>query len=119
MKFTTIATLLSFGSAALAAPASDATNEIEKRQSLSTKMTRTNTYMWSTSLSIFISNRNVRDPSWLIWTSDGCTDSPDKPFGWNFLMGCYRHDFGYRNYKHQNRFTTANKNSIDSKFLNE
>ena len=32
------------------------------------------------------------------WDSDGCTDSPDEPGGWNFRDACYRHDFGYRNY---------------------
>ena len=32
------------------------------------------------------------------WDSDGCTDSPDQPNGWNFRDACYRHDFGYRNY---------------------
>lgn len=32
------------------------------------------------------------------------------------LNSCYRHDFGYRNFKKQNRFTDANKARIDSNF---
>jgi hypothetical protein len=32
------------------------------------------------------------------------------------INSCYRHDFGYRNYKKQNRFTDANKARIDSNF---
>jgi len=122
MKFTTVATLLSFGSAAVAAPApasSDAAEMLDKRQSLSTKMVKTDTYMWSTTLSNFIRYRNSKNPSWLIWTSDGCTSSPDKPFGWNFVLGCYRHDFGYRNYKNQDRFTSGMKLNTDNRFKAE
>lgn len=32
------------------------------------------------------------------------------------LNSCYRHDFGYRNFKKQNRFSEANKARIDSNF---
>ena len=32
------------------------------------------------------------------------------------LDSCYRHDFGYRNFKAQSRFTDANKARIDSNF---
>jgi len=102
----------------MAAPAS-ADASVEKRQSQATKMTATNTQMWSLSLSGFLSNRNNKSPSYLIWTSDGCTSSPDKPNGWNFVNACYRHDFGYRNYKDQQRFTDSNKARIDDKFLTE
>ncbi|MEV0269746.1 phospholipase A2 [Hamadaea sp. NPDC050747] len=31
------------------------------------------------------------------WSDDGCSNSPDRPFGFNFLPGCQRHDFGYSN----------------------
>lgn len=31
---------------------------------------------------------------WL-WSSDGCTLAPDKPFGVSFYNACVRHDFGY------------------------
>ena len=32
------------------------------------------------------------------------------------MPSCQRHDFGYRNYKKQSRFTAANKARIDSNF---
>jgi hypothetical protein len=32
------------------------------------------------------------------------------------LDSCYRHDFGYRNFKKQSRFTEANKARIDTNF---
>jgi hypothetical protein len=32
------------------------------------------------------------------------------------INSCYRHDFGYRNFKKQARFTKANKARIDSNF---
>jgi hypothetical protein len=44
--------------------------------------------------------------------------SPDNP-GFNFLPSCYRHDFGYRNYKVQSRFTDAAKDRIDEKFRSD
>jgi len=92
---------------------------IEKRATLAEKKTATNTRMWSNSLNTFITNRKKKNPSYLEWSSDGCTSSPDKPYGWNFVKACYRHDFGYRNYKKQKRFTVANKGKIDNKFLTD
>jgi len=35
------------------------------------------------------------------------------------LNSCYRHDFGYRNYKAQSRFTDANKLRIDNNFKSD
>ncbi|KAH8708550.1 prokaryotic phospholipase A2-domain-containing protein, partial [Phaeosphaeriaceae sp. PMI808] len=79
--------------------------------------TTTDSYLFSISISQFISNRNAHaGPAGLDWSADGCSNSPDNPFGFNFLNSCYRHDFGYRNYKKQSRFTNANKAKIDSNF---
>jgi len=120
MKFSTLTGLLSLGSVVAAAPAADSVEAgLEKRQSQATKIASTNTRMWSNSLTTFNNHKKSKNPSYLIWTSDGCTGSPDKPFGWNFALGCYRHDFGYRNYKNQKRFTKKNKDKIDKKFLTE
>ena len=33
------------------------------------------------------------------WSTDYCSSSPDNPLGFNFTLSCWRHDFGYRNYK--------------------
>jgi hypothetical protein len=41
----------------------------------------------------------------LDWSTDACTGVDDRPFGWDFKPSCIRHDFGYRNYKRQGRFT--------------
>ncbi|MBA2254601.1 MAG: hypothetical protein H0W07_05775 [Chloroflexi bacterium] len=41
-----------------------------------------------------------RAPGPFDWHDDGCSNSPDRPEGYNFLPACKRHDFGYRNYGH-------------------
>jgi hypothetical protein len=79
----------------------------------------TDQYLFSITLPAFTVHRNARDPATLIWDSDGCSSSPDNPFGFPFTPACHRHDFGYRNYKNQNRFTDAGKASIDSNFKTE
>ncbi|OLR94692.1 phospholipase [Actinokineospora bangkokensis] len=80
----------------------------------------TDTYLFSQSLSTFQSTRAARPyASQLDWSSDGCSNSPDNPFGWNFVKACYRHDFGYRNYKKQSRFTESNRLRIDNNFKSD
>jgi hypothetical protein len=49
-------------------------------------------------------------------SSDGCTSSPDNPFGFPFTPACNRHDFGYTNYRLQTRFTVSAKLKIDNNF---
>jgi Prokaryotic phospholipase A2 len=61
----------------------------------------------------------------LDWTDNGCSKSPDHPFGFNFHRSCIRHDFGYRNYKKQGRFRHKdpnhhdNRKRIDRQFLHD
>ena len=50
------------------------------------------------------------------WSDNGCTASPDNPLGFDFRQSCQRHDFGYRNYKAQSRFTDPAKATIDDNF---
>jgi hypothetical protein len=52
------------------------------------------------------------------WSTDYCSSSPDNPLGFNFTLSCYRHDFGYRNYKEMSRFS-ANKPRLDSAFYED
>ncbi|KKY36548.1 putative phospholipase a2 [Diaporthe ampelina] len=78
--------------------------------------TVTDSYLFDISLAQFITYRDAQNPSTLDWTSDGCSDSPDNPLGFNFEPACYRHDFGYTNYRAQSRFTKAAKASIDTNF---
>ncbi|SHF34672.1 phospholipase [Streptoalloteichus hindustanus] len=77
----------------------------------------TDEYLFSKSLSQFHSLRAKRPHSkQLDWSSDGCSKSPDAPLGYDFLPACQRHDFGYRNYKKQSRFTKDNRKRIDDNF---
>lgn len=64
----------------------------------------------------FVQHSSMAD---LDWYSNGCTASPDQPLGYNFLPSCQRHDFGYHNYKNQDRFTEQNKDRIDSNFKSD
>lgn len=56
-------------------------------------------YLFNMTLESFITLRDKRHPSYFFWESDGCSQSPDAPFGFPFLPACYRHDFGYDQYK--------------------
>ena len=49
------------------------------------------------------------------WSTDYCSDSPDQPLGFDFRMPCWRHDFGYRNYKAVGQFPD-NKARVDDAF---
>ncbi|MFY1674999.1 phospholipase [Plantactinospora sp. WMMB334] len=52
------------------------------------------------------------------WSTDYCSSSPDNPLGFNFELSCYRHDFGYRNYKEMGQFD-PNKSRLDSAFYED
>ena len=115
MKFTTV--LLSALPAALALPTTgNGEANVEARQSLNTI---TDDLLFRTTLPGFTSRRNARNPPSLDWSSDSCSSSPDNPLGYPFEPACHRHDFGYRNYKAQSRFTDAGKLSIDNNFRTE
>ena len=75
----------------------------------------TDRLLFSVSLSEFLAARDARSPPGLDWSSNGCTSAPDNPFGFDFEPACWRHDFGYRNYRAQGRFE-AGKAAIDRKF---
>ncbi|KAK2616991.1 hypothetical protein QQS21_000080 [Conoideocrella luteorostrata] len=107
-------TILCAVSVAFAIPSSGY-GELSKRQDVSA-VTMTDKYLFDTSLSDFGARREAKDPSNLIWDADGCDMSPDNPLGFPFLPACERHDFGYRNYKAQDRFTADGRSKIDDKF---
>lgn len=87
---------------------------LEKRE---TTNQLTDRLMFSTGINIFLWHKERQtSKDVLIWTDNGCNNSPDTPFGFNFKDACKRHDFGYRNYKKQKRFTEANRLRIDNKF---
>ena len=115
MKFLPSTLCLAAAVLALPAPTEIVTGLVQRQ----TANQLTDQYLFSITLPAFTMHRNARDPPTLIWDSDGCSSSPDNPFGFPFTPACHRHDFGYRNYKNQNRFTDAGKASIDSNFKTE
>jgi len=79
--------------------------------------TTTDHYLFDIPLDQFLTARaESPDPEQLDWSSDGCTDVPNQPLGFDFTGSCNRHDFGYRNYKKQGRFTEDNRRKIDDVF---
>ncbi|GAA1071805.1 phospholipase [Nocardiopsis composta] len=80
----------------------------------------TDTYVFDYSLGEFTSVSADRPyEGQLDWSNDGCSYSPDQPLGNDFLPGCVRHDFGYRNFKLQERFTEDNRARIDGVFRDD
>lgn len=115
MKFNAL--LITALPGALALPASS-----EIHASISTRQDAeaiTDQLLFKDTLPEFITRRNAKDPATLDWTSDGCSSSPDNPFGFPFVPACNRHDFGYTNYRAQDRFTKSAKAKIDTNFKNE
>jgi phospholipase A2-like protein len=57
------------------------------------------------------------------WNTDYCSNSPDTlPGGYDFHMACWRHDFGYRNYKSlvgNYWFKRDHKKRVDKALLND
>lgn len=102
----------------------DSLRRIARRQDFTAL---TDQFLFQDSIETFINDRRnpkVYEPH-LLWDSDGCSVPPqlepvvgdkDKPYGNDFLPSCHRHDFGYRNYKNQGRFTAENRKKVDDKF---
>ncbi|KAI0151235.1 prokaryotic phospholipase A2-domain-containing protein [Pestalotiopsis sp. NC0098] len=111
MKFISTLALCVLPASVLAAPAAS------KRQDDVEAIT--DEILFDITLPEFTTRRNAQDPSYLDWTSDGCTDSPDNPLGFPYVPACNRHDFGYTNYREQSRFTVSAKASIDSNFKDD
>jgi hypothetical protein len=82
-------------------------------------------YLFRADIDEFLAAKKARDHSeTLDWRDDGCSvpGNPlwaDRPGGFNFWEACVRHDFGYRNYKKQERFTEDNRHRIDKNFLRD
>ncbi|KAG9251335.1 phospholipase A2 [Emericellopsis atlantica] len=112
MKFSTI-TAFFLPAVAMASPVSPGSTVVKRQTAVTDEL------LFSISLPAFITRRNARDPPSLDWSSDSCSSSPDNPFGFPFDPACQRHDFGYRNYKAQSRFTDANKLRIDDNFKSD
>jgi phospholipase A2-like protein len=62
-------------------------------------------------------HRTVAPNNAFDWSTDFCSNSPDKPLGFDFTGPCRRHDFNYRNFKATGIFTSTNRLTIDNAFL--
>lgn len=47
--------------------------------------TITDEYLFDITLDQFETYRDAEDPDTVDWTSDGCTDSPDNPLGFDYV----------------------------------
>ncbi|PHH79458.1 hypothetical protein CDD82_2377 [Ophiocordyceps australis] len=103
-------------STALAAPTTNTTSEAGLTEVQEHDLALTDDILFTESLPDFLARREKMDPDTYDWSSDGCSYSPDNPFGFPFEPACQRHDFGYRNYKIENRFTSENRKKIDDNF---
>ena len=79
----------------------------------------TDELVFDVSMATFQQRRAAKDPSCCDWSSNGCSWSPDNPLGFDFEPACDRHDFGYRNFKNQNRFSEDNRLRIDNQFKSD
>ena len=84
---------------------------------------QTDRLVFSVSMAEFISARSaVFGGDELDWSTDGCSVGPvsepsrSQPGGYDFRGACWRHDFGYRNYKRQARLTEDARKRIDDRF---
>ena len=121
MKFSVVSAIVGFLAVTGAAlPTTDSPAHVA-RSALETRATTcskgaTDKLIFKASMKTFQKARKAKNPSKCNWSSDGCSWSPDKPRGYNFVPSCQRHDFGYRNTKKQKRFTKAMKKRIDGNF---
>jgi len=78
----------------------------------------TDSLLFDVSMSDFQQRHDEREHDDILnWTNDECSNSPDNAFWGDFRPACERHDFGYRNYHDQHRFTEATRHRIDDNFL--
>ncbi|KAG5984860.1 hypothetical protein E4U55_002787 [Claviceps digitariae] len=102
--------------AVLAAPAAAAAPVENQLVGRTSKYELTDRLLFDVSLSEFEYLRSQRNPPNLDWSSDGCNGGPNNPFGYPFKPACHRHDFGFQNYKAQNRLTKLSRKNIDKQF---
>ncbi|KAK3177386.1 hypothetical protein K4F52_009824 [Lecanicillium sp. MT-2017a] len=120
MKFSFASIVAVLAASAVALPTSESPS-MEARTALEARATTcskaaTDKLIFKVSMKTFQKARKSKNPSKCVWKNDGCSWSPDKPSGFNFLPSCQRHDFGYRNTKKQKRFTKAMKKKVDNQF---
>ncbi|KAF4549835.1 Prokaryotic phospholipase A2-like protein [Elsinoe fawcettii] len=117
MHFTKPLLLLTVTSVAIAAPAEESPKLAARSLESDTDL-----LLFDWKMADFVDARNHRErfPG-LDFDSDGCSGPwvPEEPLDYDFEASCWRHDFGYRNYKKQNRFNDASKDKIDGNFKDD
>jgi len=81
----------------------------------------TDDLLFTASIGRFVSSRFIVGPTQFDWSTDNCSapfpePARSRPAGFDFRAPCWRHDFGYRNYKGQNRFNESARQRIDDNF---
>lgn len=86
--------------------------------------------MFGIDIGTFVGARRALSPAGVDWSSDGCSTPLPAGLGdtgrsYNFRAACWRHDFGYRNYKALDReagqqgrwWNSSNRKRLDDVFL--
>ncbi|MEU4843914.1 phospholipase A2 [Streptomyces gilvosporeus] len=82
-----------------AAAAVTKAQKLAKMKSL-TQDSNASTGKWLDAMNQHLAHKQSIEKYKFNWNTDYCSNSPDtQPGGYSFKMGCWRHDFGYRNYK--------------------
>ncbi|KAH8732469.1 prokaryotic phospholipase A2-domain-containing protein [Phaeosphaeriaceae sp. PMI808] len=78
----------------------------------------TDKYIYKVTLEEFlkIRDQHALQSKGFDWKSDGCSNVPENPFGFDFHNACVRHDFGYHNYILQRRCTEQERRALDKNF---
>ncbi|MEU9593455.1 phospholipase A2 [Streptomyces sp. NPDC048219] len=109
-------------SSAQAAPAVTKGAKLTKLKSL-TDNSEASQNRWFTALGQYRQKKAAITKYKFNWKTDYCSKSPNKiPGGYDFSFPCYRHDFGYRNYKSiagKTAFKRDHKLRIDKAFLGD
>ncbi|MFZ1302153.1 MAG: phospholipase [Candidatus Microsaccharimonas sp.] len=87
------------------------------------RVAETDRLLFKSSIGVFLQARNSNYGGFqLNWSTDDCSNplvgepQRSRPLGYDFRGPCWRHDFGYRNYKDQNRFNETVRKKIDDNF---
>ncbi|KAG8790556.1 hypothetical protein FRC16_000824 [Serendipita sp. 398] len=90
-------------------------HELAKRIDI---VAKTDEILYKYTIDQFVTALAQKNPPELDWEqTDGCSRAPDNfPTLYNFRSSCKRHDFGYSNYRKQNRLCKNTRNALDQQF---
>ncbi|KAG8809783.1 hypothetical protein FRC17_003256, partial [Serendipita sp. 399] len=98
-------------------PAVEDVGELTKRIDI---VAKTDEILYKYTIDQFLTAKAQRNPPELVWDKiDGCSGllTPNGvPSLYNFRPSCERHDFGFANYRKQNRLCRGSRNALDQQF---